>query len=105
MDHLTELPNPPDNLAHVFVAMTARYLVEASDLPDPGQPDIRDPIRQNFVPWILGSERAKAVLRVSPAPVLAERVRKKALQVAADDWYSPTYLARLRQLAEILEAQ
>jgi len=37
--------------------------------------------------------------------VLAERVRKKALQVAADDWYSPTYLARLRQLAEILEAQ
>jgi hypothetical protein len=85
--------------------MTARYLVEASDHPDPGQPDIRDPIRQNFVPWILNSERAKAVLRAAPALALAERVRKKALQAAADDWYSPTYLARLRQLAGILSSQ
>ncbi|MGA9626900.1 MAG: hypothetical protein WBL65_19945 [Bryobacteraceae bacterium] len=106
--HLRELDKPPDNLCHVFVTMTARYLVGATGHPDPGPfniPDIRDPIRQNYVPWILGSERAKAVLRAAPAPALAEQVRKKALQAAADDWYSPTYLARLRQLAEILEAQ
>lgn len=106
--HLRELDKPPDNLSHVFVAMTARYLVGASDHPDPGPfniGDIRDPIRQDYVPWILNSERVKAALRAAPAPALAEQVRKKALQSAADDWYSPTYLARMRQLAEILSSQ
>ena len=34
--HLRELDKPPDNLCHVFVTMTARYLVGATGYPVSG---------------------------------------------------------------------
>jgi hypothetical protein len=103
--HLRQVDKPPEDLFHVFVTMTARYLVGAPDHPDPGQPDIRAGMLRNYVPWILGSERAKTMLRTALAPALAEQFRKRALQVAADDWFPAEDRARLRQLAEFLSTQ
>ncbi len=101
---LRVLDNGPENPLHVFVTMTARYLVEAPDNPAEGHPDIRASVARNYVPWILGSERAKSILRTALPSQLADKLREKA-RMCGDSQLSSAERARMRQLANVLILQ
>jgi len=102
---LQEHADVPDQVLHMFITMSARGLVASGERVDPDRPDGRRQILRDYVPWIVGSERAKAVLRVAPAAAVADRLRRGVLQAPASEQYSNWDLAQVKKLADILRAQ
>ena len=95
---------PAENLLRLLVRVVARYFVEAPANPGREEPDLRQQIVRNQLPWILGSEQAKAMLRTEVLPAVAEQFRQAALtekdSMAAR--FSPADRETMKQLAEFI---
>jgi hypothetical protein len=104
LERLKGIEKPPDSLVHLFVTMVARYLADAPDHPDPSEPDIRVSILGNHIPWILGSDRAKAVLETELPAALAVRFRKRALELTGNGVFPVEDREELKRAAELVKA-
>jgi len=94
----------PNNLLHVFVTLTARYL-----LADRGPQDVLDHIRRgilnNFAPWILSKQRPRQVFQTALTPALRQQFRKRTLELAAELRFPAAHQERLRRLLDGVDAQ
>jgi hypothetical protein len=93
--------NPSESALHIFVMTMARCLIQGPDRPGPGEIDIRANILRQYVPWILGSQRAKGAFQAALTPVLAEALMRKTQQWAQDDKLTEEKRG-LQDLAELI---
>jgi len=101
-DWLRGEKDPEDCVVHLLVTVTARYLGDAPDTLPVNVPDLRLPIARYDVPWILASERAKAMLRTELGPALAGRVRENALRLADDFRFTAVERGGMKELADLV---
>jgi hypothetical protein len=62
-------------------------------------------ILQNFVPWVRGSARAATAMRAALEPSLAERLRTRATELAADYRLPALQREPVREILEIINRQ
>jgi hypothetical protein len=84
-DHSRSAAKPPENLLKTYIVITAQYFLLPSEEPTLDLPSLREDILSHHIPWLLGSERAKALMRTALPPALSQRLRKQALDLAADE--------------------
>ena len=101
----SESAKPRDNLFRTFVTMTARYLLVEPEQRNVDLPDLRVAILHNYLPFILGSERARSALRTALLPTVRSQVRKRALELVEDNRLPADQRAGLRELLAVLGTQ
>jgi hypothetical protein len=93
---------PPENLLKTYVVMTARYFLLQPDAPNPDVPDLQQDIMLRHLPWLVRSERAKALMRTALPPSLSQRLQKKALDLAADERIRPEHRLLMKELLPLI---
>ena len=93
--------HPTGSLLRGLVTSTARFFM-AFDRPREGFRPIQVDILQNQVRWIGTSDRATAAMRAL-APAILQPLRKRAVELAADNRLAPEHRALVNQLLAIIK--
>jgi hypothetical protein len=92
----------PENLLKTYFFMTTRYFLLPPDAPNPGRPSLREEILSRAIPWLVGSEQAKALIRTALPPALRQQLRTQAVALAADERQRPERRQLMKELLPLI---
>jgi len=92
----------PDNLLRTYMIMTARYFLLPSAEPTLELPSLREECLRTHIPWLLGSERSKSLMRTELPPTLGRRLRQQILALAVDQRQRPDRRQLMQELLALI---